>query len=407
VPSDSLSAAQARRVAIAAQGLADPRPTGRVTARQLRKVVDRISVLQIDSVNVLSRSHYLPVFARLGPYPRDVLDRLSWGPKAELFEYWAHAASLLPMRLQPLLRWRMAGASSAVDAYRARWEAGLERKSPGLLDKVRAMVAEQGPIAAGAVGTKRPNLPGSMWNWHLGKEALELLFYRGEVSAAGRPNFERLYDLPERVFPADILAAPTPAPADAHRELIRLAARAHGVATESDLADYFRMYAAQARAAIGDLVESGELLPVTVEGWGRPGFLWHEARLPRRVGARALLSPFDSLVWERDRNERIFGFHYRIEIYTPAAKRVFGYYVLPFLLGDQLVARVDLKADRKAGVLRVQAAHSEGVAPPAAVVPELAEELALMAGWLGLAGVAVVDRGDLAAALAVEVAALG
>jgi uncharacterized protein YcaQ len=399
VPPATLSPAQARRIALAAQGFADPRPAGRVDARHIRRVLDRIGLLQIDSVNVLSRSHYLPVFARLGSYPRELLDRLAWGPKREMFEYWAHEASLLPLRLHPYLRWRMARAAEHAWPAIAR----LARENPGFLEKVRALVAERGPIGAGAVGTPRPNHPGSMWNWHDGKIAMEWLFYTGEVTAAARPNFERLYDLTERVLPAPVLAAPTPAPEEAHRELIRIAARAHGVGSEPDLRDYFRLKGPASRAAVADLVEAGELVPVTVPGWRHPGYLWAGARVPRRVTARALLSPFDSLVWERDRAERLFDFRYRIEIYTPAPKRVYGYYVLPFLLGEQIVARVDLKADRKASVLRVQAAHGEDVMPPGAVAEELAEELAEMAGWLGLDGVAVTTRGDLAPELAVAV----
>ncbi len=398
---DSLSADQARRAVLAAQGFAEPRPAGKVDRRHLRRVVDRMGLLQIDSVNVLSRSHYLPVFSRLGPYPRPALDRLSWGPQAELFEYWAHAASLVPRRLQPHLRWRM-------EAFRAResgWASRLARDRPGYLDGIRRLVAEQGPIGAGATGEARPNLPGSMWNWHDGKVALEHLFAIGEVATAGRPHFERLYDLTERVLPPEILAVPTPPVADAQRELVRVSARALGVATVADLQDYFRLRADTTKLRVAELVESGELLPVQVQGWKDPAWLWSGTRLPRRVSARALLTPFDPVVWDRARTERIFDFHYRIEIYTPQARRVYGYYVLPFLLGDRLVGRVDLKADRAARVLQVRAAWAEEPAPPPEVARELALELADLARWLELDSVAVFPKGDLAPALAAVVGA--
>jgi uncharacterized protein YcaQ len=401
VADSRLSAAQARRIALAAQGFADPRPSGRVDARHIRRVLSRIGLLQIDSVNVFCRAHYLPIFARLGPYSRDLLDTLTAhtaGPvRRELFEYWAHEASLVPVELQPLLRWRMARAESDP------WP-GIRRiatEQPGLLEDVIELINQNGPIRASDTGIPRPApRPGHMWNWHDGKIALEYLFYAGRVTAARRVNFERLYDLPERVLPPEILATPTPAPADAHRELIRIAARAHGVATEPDLRDYFRMPHKASKVAVSELVESGELVPTDVVGWTAPAYLWHDARRPRQVPARALLSPFDSLVWFRERTERIFGFRYRIEIYTPAPHRIYGYYVLPFLLGEALVGRVDLKSDRQAGVLRVQAAHLEDGHDPHYVATELAEELAITAQWLGLDDVVVMPRGDLAADLA-------
>jgi uncharacterized protein YcaQ len=400
-----LSLAQARRIALAAQGFSDPRPAGRVDARHFGRVLDRVGVLQLDSVNVLSRSHYLPVFSRLGPYPRDALDRYSWGPPRDrrLFEYWGHMASLVPWRLHPFLRWRMARARDEV------WSevAALARRRPGLLEEVRRLVAEEGPVVGGTVEVERPaKRPGAMWNWHDGKVALEWLFAAGEVTCATRVNFERSYDLAERVVPAEVLALPTPAEDEAHRELIRVAARAHGVATERDLRDYFRQRPRFSKPAVADLVDSGELVPVEVVGWPEPAYLWHQARLPRWVRARALLSPFDSLVWERDRTERLFGFRYRIEIYVPAADRVHGYYVLPFLLGDRLVARVDLKSDRQAGLLRVQAAYGEPGADAGEVADELAASLTELADWLGLSGVLVVPRGDLAGKLAVAVRAV-
>jgi hypothetical protein len=395
-----LSAATARRIALAAQGFADPRPAGRVDARHIRRVLGRVGVLQLDSVNVLCRSHYLPIFARIGPYRRELLDQLTAhtaGPvRRELFEYWAHQASLVPVELQPLFRWRMARADLEP------WP-GIRRiaqENPELLSDVLALVGAEGPLRAAATGIPRPAArPGEMWNWHDGKVALEYLFYAGKVTAARRVNFERLYDLPERVLPVEVLAAPTPAPEDAHRDLVRIAARAHGVATEPDLRDYFRMSHKATQQAVTELVGAGELRPVEVDGWDAPAYLWHEARRPRVVHARALLSPFDSLVWYRERTERVFGLRYRIEIYTRPPDRVYGYYVLPFLLGDELVGRVDLKADRAAGVLRVQAAHLEDGRDPQHVAAELAEELAVMADWLGLDGVAVMPRGDLAADL--------
>jgi uncharacterized protein len=394
-PVERIPAGLARRIALAAQGFADPRPAGTVGTRQLRRLTERLAVLQIDSVNVLSRAHYVPAYSRLGPYPRELLDGLC-GRRRALFEYWAHEASFLPVRLHPHLRWRMHAAEEHAWGSMVR----IQRERPHYVAEVLERVRTEGPLKAGDLAEPRPDRPGSMWNWHAGKVALEWLFYSGALTARGRTtSFERVYDLTERVLPPDIVRAPTPDPADAVRELVRTASRALGVATERDLRDYFRLRPQQARTAIAELADAGELQPVEVTGWGAPAWLDPTARRPRRVRARALVSPFDSLVWERPRVERIFGFRYRIEIYTPAAKRVHGYYVLPFLLGDQLVARVDLKADRQAGVLRVQAAHAEEGAERGLVCAALADELRLMAGWLQLDEVAVAERGDLAADL--------
>ena len=393
---ERLPAALARRIALAAQGFADPRPTSAVGTRQLRRMTDRLAVVQIDSVNVLSRSHYLPAFSRLGPYPRAALDELA-SRRRHIFEYWAHEASYLPVRLQPHLRWRMAAAEQHAWGNMVR----LQREQPGYVAEVLERVRQDGPLKASELAEPRPHRPGTMWNWHAGKVALEWLFFTGELTARSRTTgFERVYDLTERVLPREVIEAPTPDPADAVRELVRTAARALGVATERDLRDYFRLPVAAARTAIEELADVGELLPAEVLGWGARAWLDPEAHRPRWIRARALLSPFDSLVWERPRVERIFGFRYRLEIYTPAHKRVHGYYVLPFLLGDQLVARVDLKADRQAGVLRVQAAHGEEGIDRRLVAVALADELRLMADWLELDDVDVLDRGDLAGALA-------
>jgi uncharacterized protein YcaQ len=400
-PREHLSAAQARRIALAAQGFADGLRSRAPDGWALRRVLARAGLLQIDSVNVLTRAHYLPLFARIGPYDRDLLDRAFMQAPRRLFEYWGHEASLLPVALQPLLRWRMASQHAWGGMRR------VAREHPDLVVRVLETVAERGPISAGELaalhgdGRRRS---GPWWDWSLSKRALEWLFWSGQVTSARRRGFERLYDLPERVLPRAVLDAPTPDAADAQRELVRIAARAMGVATERDLREYFRLPVADARARVAELVESEELAPVRVEGWdGAIAYLDPAARLPRSVHARALVGPFDSLVWERPRAERVFGFRYRIEIYVPAPKRVFGYYVLPFLLGDSLVGRVDLKADRKEGVLLVQAAHAEPGAPPE-TASELARELALMAEWLELGGVRVAGRGDLAPALRAEVA---
>jgi uncharacterized protein YcaQ len=396
-----LPAAAARRIALAAQGFGVPGPAGPITARHIRKVVNTMGLLQLDSVNVLSRSHYLPVYARLGPYPREILDRLTAHNAGkvtrEYIEYWAHEASLVPLATHPLLRWRMARAAD--EAWGSIQRIGREK--PQLLDDVRQMVRLHGPIRSNDLGMDRAEKkPGQMWNWHEGKMALEYLFWAGEIGAARRINFERHYDLIERVVPAHIRALASPSQADAQRELVRIAARAYGVATEPDLGDYFRLPRAESKVRVAELVESGELRPVTVQGWNAPAYLWPAARKPRKMQARALLSPFDPLIWYRDRALRLFGFHYRIEIYTPAAQRRHGYYVLPFLLGDTLVARVDLKADRQAGVLRVQSAWVEPDVEADYVAEQLAEELVQLAKWLDLAGVELTGRGDLAGPLA-------
>ena len=396
-----LSLARARRIALAAQGFARPRPSRPPSVNQIAAVVNRLGLLQLDSVNVFSRSHYLPVFSRLGPYDRSRLDRIAGHGTGRvdrrLVEYWAHEASLIPLELHPLFRWRMA------DVDREAWGSisRIAREQPDLVAETLALVAEQGPIRARDTGAVRPPpVTGRMWNWHEGKVALEHLFFTGRVAAARRVNFERLYDLVERVVPLEVLQRPTPSAAEAQRQLVRVAAEALGVATEPDLGDYFRLPRADSKARVSELVEAGELTPVEVEGWTAPAYLWPAARQPRRIGARALLSPFDSLIWFRQRTERLFGFRYRIEIYTPAAKRVHGYYVLPFLLGENLVARVDLKSDRQRSALLVQGAFAEPGVDRSEVARELGAELALVAGWLGLDGVEVRRRGDLAGELA-------
>jgi len=398
---NSITAAAARRIALAAQGFGQPRPSGPITARHIRKVVDTMGILQLDSVNVLCRSHYLPVFSRLGAYPREILDRLSAhtsGPiTREYIEYWAHEASLIPLATHPLLRWRM---ESAIDDA---WGGvrRLAREKPQLLDDVRGLVARQGPVRSGELGIERAaKQAGSMWNWHDGKIALEFLFWNGEIGAARRVNFERQYDLMERILPPVIQQSPTPSREDAQRELVRIAARAYGVAAEPDLGDYFRLPRSDSKARVAELVEAGELLPVTVQGWNAPAYLWPQARRPRRIEARALLSPFDPLIWFRARALRLFGFHYRIEIYTPAAQRTHGYYVLPYLLGDTLVGRVDLKADRQRRTLLVQSAWAEPDVDDAYVAEHLASDLMEMAQWLDLESVSVLQRGDLTGPLA-------
>jgi uncharacterized protein YcaQ len=390
-----LSAAAARRIALAAQGFADPRPAGPVNRGHLRRIVDRIGLLQIDSVNVLVRAHELPVFARLGPYRRSIVKE-STERRRELFEYLGHAACLMPMTTQPLWRWRM-------ERLRDRWRGSvdrIERERPGYAAAVLAEVRDRGALAASDL-TDGGTASGPWWGWADGKEVLEWLHWAGDLSIAGRRNgFERVYDLTERVVPAEILAAPTPSIEDAHRELVRTAARALGVATRRDIFSYFYLRADRTAKSIAELVEEGELVPVTVDGWSDPAYLAAGARQPRSVEARALLAPFDPVVFDRDRVERLFGMRYRIEIYTPAPKRVFGYYVLPFLLGDTLVGRVDLKADRAQETLLVQAAHGEPGVDLGVVAAALAEELRVMAGWLELAKIEVRGQGDLSPALA-------
>ncbi|HLI58074.1 MAG TPA: crosslink repair DNA glycosylase YcaQ family protein [Solirubrobacteraceae bacterium] len=403
-----LSALAARRIALRAQGFGRPRSGEggpEPTAGRIAALVRRLGLLQLDSVNVFLRAHYMPVFSRLGAYDMAVLDRLAGHTRGRLnrrlVEYWAHEASLVPLETHPLLRWRMEDLDGAWGSMQR-----IFRENPTLVADTLELVREQGPVRAGDTGFARGKpRPGHMWNWHEGKVALEYLFYSGQVAAARRINFERHYDLSERVLPAEVLGAPTPSRADAQRQLVRISAAALGVATEPDLGDYFRLPRADSRARVAELVDTGELVPVSVRGWKAPAYLWHEAPRPRPVRGRALLSPFDPLVWFRPRAERLFGFHYRIEIYVPAAQRAYGYYVLPFLLDEALVARVDLKSDRRAGVLRVQGAFAEADVDIERVSAELAGELSSVAAWLALpGGVEVAGRGDLAPALG---AALG
>ncbi|TGQ55490.1 winged helix-turn-helix domain-containing protein [Mesorhizobium sp. M1C.F.Ca.ET.193.01.1.1] len=392
---EKISLRTARRIALGAQGFTDPRPGGEPNRRHLARVLSRTGLLQIDSVSAVVRAHYMPLYSRLGPYPLTLLDNAAVTRKRSVFEYWAHEASFLPVETYPLMRWRMQRAEQGEEMYLGLAKWGRERKK--MIEEIYGQVAERGPIAASDIEGHKGN--GGWWGWSEAKHAFEWLFWAGRITTAYRRGFERYYDLPERVLPQAVLDLPAPSVEDAHRELLRISARAHGIATYGDLRDYFRLAPGDTKDRIDELVELGELLPVKVEGWDKTAYLHKDARFPRRIEARALLAPFDPVVFERTRTEKLFDFRYRIEIYTPAEKRQYGYYVLPFLLGDRIVARVDLRADRPASVLRVHAAYAEAGAPPETAA-QLLEELKQMQSWLGLEHIAVTPAGDLGPALA-------
>lgn len=409
----SLSLDQARRVAIAAQGLHRPRTDGPRTMRHVQGVIDRLGLFQIDSVNVLARAHQLPLFARLGPYDTDLLDRATASGRyarrsgraaaadRRLVESWAHVAAYVPPHAWPLL------------AFRRRWFAqeydwkeldGVRLPDAPQVREVHDLVASEGPLSASQIhdrfvseGRSVRRKRGTWWDWSTEKRVVEHLFFTGEVVSAGRnPQFERLYDLPERVLPPSALVDVPEA--DAKRALLEIGARAHGIGLARCIKDYYRLRGPVADRALAELVEEGVLLPARVAGGSEQWYLHRDAARPRRAAGQALLAPFDPLVWERTRLERLFGMRYRIGIYTPAAQRTDGYYVLPFLEDSQLTARVDLKADRAAGVLRVQSAHAEPTLTDSTPA-RLAHELHTMARWLGLDGVVVEDKGTLSPAL--------
>ncbi len=381
-------------MALAAQGFTQQDRGTRPNWTEINRSVRQMHLLQLDSVNVLVRSHYLPVFSRLGAYDFKTLDERSFGNrKRAMFECWSHVASLVPLELHPLMRWRMQRAQNGNGIYE-----GLDRfakDEKAYLKSVLDFVARHGPTGQSDLPDKTRGA-GGWWGWSKGKMALETLFDQGLLTTAERPSFERLYDLPENVIPARILGLPTPSEPETFRTLIDMSARALGIATEFDLRDYFRLPVAETKKALQELIEDGTLIPMKVEDWTHQAYAHRDARLPRRAGGTALLSPFDPLVWERRRAERIFNFHYRIEIYTPAPKRKFGYYVLPFLMGVKIGARVCLKSDRENGVLRANAAHLEPHAEPAETADALAIELRRMAQWLGLQDVEAGPKGGLA-----------
>lgn len=395
--------ARARRIALAAQGFADPKPSGVVGARLFRRAMKRMNVLQVDSVNVLSRSHYLPVFARLGCYDRNKLDRYLYH-SGDLYESWAHVASFTWQDVQPSLRFR---------ARDARWGSAqqMEAEHPDYFQAVVDEIAQRGPLSIKDLSDPGQRT-GPWWGRSKGKIALDWLFHTGRLAIRERTNtFVSVYDLPDNVLRPDVVAVPTPDDDDAVKTLVELGARSHGIAADFDIADYYRLKMAETRQALKQLMAEGVVEQVEVEGWDVPGYLHAEAPNPRTMKARTLLSPFDPVVWFRDRGERLFNFHYRIEIYVPEPKRIYGYYVLPFLLDDALVGRVCLKADRQEGVLRVRGSFGEDdiMAVPAErdrVATELAGALGEMAAWLELDGVHVARRGGLAKPLAAAVKAL-
>lgn len=383
-----LSLREARRIVLAAQGFAK-RPAVQATSAHLYRALDRLGVFQIDSVNVLARAHYLPAFSRIGRYDLGELEQAAWGEKRcrRMFEYWAHEASLLPLDLHPLLRWRMARAERGEIGYPAlrRFATVHRQKAQSVLDTIVA----EGPLAAADFECGAGK--GGWWAWSETKHALEWLFWSGQITTATRrAGFKRLYDLPERVLPDRVLALPTPDAATAQRELVARSAMALGVATSADLRDYFRLKPDEADHAIAAQADAGVLVPVRVEGWSQKAWMHRAAPAPRKITGAALLAPFDPLIWERNRTERLFGFRYRIEIYVPQPKRTYGYYVLPFLMDEALVARVDLKADRTAGVLVAQRISLEPNAP-AETMAQLMAELDRMAAWLKLDRVRVAE----------------
>ncbi len=387
---ETVTSAQARRIALAAQGFGRA-PGGPVGIRQLRSTLDRLAVLQLDSVNVFERSHYLPFFARLGAYDKADLDRLLYRRRGDYIEYWAHQAAIIPIEHRPLWHWSMAEWHTKKEV--GRWGA----ENPAMLDFVRAELATASrPLTASQIEHDANQRRGPWWGWSDVKMALEVLFMWGEV-VTGRTRFERTYELAERRVPAHLLERDIPQD-EAIRELTRLAVRALGIGTLRDIADYYRLLQAPVKAALGELVDAGDVVPVSVRGWDRPAWMAVDARMPRRIEATALLSPFDPVVWERERALRMFGFHYRIEIYTPAPQRVFGYYTLPLLIDESLVGRIDLKSDRQNGVLRVQSAWREG--DHAVDLDRVSDLLSRTAAWQGLGEVVFADRGDLIADLA-------
>ena len=381
--SQSFSMLQARRLVLSAQGFAAPVPRSQVSAVHLQRVFERLGVVQIDSVNAVVRSHYLPLFSRLGSYPQALLDQIAWGQKRrrKLFEYWGHEASLLPLQLYPLLRWRMQRAREGQGIYQQLARFGREQQPT--IARVLAAVETQGALGAGSLST-REERAGPWWDWSAEKLALEWLFAAGLVTVAGRRGFERLYDLPERVLPSELLQQPMLDEAEAQRGLLLQAAAALGVATEKDLRDYYRLSPGDSRARVAELVEEGRLQRCAVQGWAQPAYCLGSVRVPRKVAGSALLSPFDSLVWERERTERLFDFRYRLEIYTPAHKRVYGYYVLPFLHKERIAARVDLRAERANDCLAIHAVHEQAQGLDDEGMQALADSLWHMAAWLGL-----------------------
>ncbi len=378
---------QARRIALEAQGFADPAPGGRVDVRHLRRALRRMGLLQIDSVNVVVRSHYMPLFSRLGPYPMDLIDDMAYG-RRELFEYWGHEASFLPVERYPLFVWKMKAIKPG------RRVKAVFGNHPEYVDRVLEEVRRRGGLTVSEL-TDPGERTGPWWGHGRGKTALEWHFAKGNLTVTGRRNFARVYDLPERFFPAEVLAAEAPERDDACRQLLLLSARHHGVGTASDLADYYRLHPPTARAMLRDLAAEGLLEQVEVQGWDRPTYLHPEARLPRSITGSALLTPFDPVVWHRHRAETLFGFHYRIEIYVPRPKRIYGYYVMPFLLDGELVGRVDLKADRSSRDLLVRGAFCEPDQEPRRVATAMAPHLQTMAEWLGLHRVRLERRGNL------------